>query len=299
MSKLQLGVGSIGWSRLAWMVLLGVLLSGCAAPLPRFDNAVTPQLLAPRVSTIVQEIQCEILEAVKMGEDPKSPLSVLQREQFVVSVDLTLDVTNRESLNPSLGYIHPYATAGNNFTLGLNGQLTGEQHRNLHLTFALLVDQAAATDKQLKECHEMRKGSSLQGDLGIVEIIGTGLPYQGHGAYVMRTVGIDTDGVAGLPDAVDPPGFGSTVDFTLVYGAGGGPNWTLTYFKGVDEGLASFLRTNKDTLVLAFVKVAPKAARPGVSAAPASAASAAIQAAGRAAQNQLNRQILNRLSNIR
>lgn len=49
--------------------------------------------------------------------------------------------------------------------------------------------------------------------------------------------------------------FGSTVDFNIVLGLSGGPNWTLTYFKGPagSSGPLSFSRTYFDTLAIAFV----------------------------------------------
>src|SRR5471032_2286217 len=57
------------------------------------------------------------------------------------------------------------------------------------------------------------------------------------------------------------PGFGSTIDFTLVYGVGGGPSWTLTSFTGIGAsgGLLNYTRTNKDTLTLGFVKATTNA----------------------------------------
>jgi hypothetical protein len=50
--------------------------------------------------------------------------------------------------------------------------------------------------------------------------------------------------------------FGSLVDFTLVYGANGGPNWTFKRFKGPATGstpLLSTTRTKTDSLAITFV----------------------------------------------
>lgn len=49
--------------------------------------------------------------------------------------------------------------------------------------------------------------------------------------------------------------FGSTVDFTLVYGLNGGPNWTLTHFKGPapSSPLLTASRTETNTMNITFV----------------------------------------------
>jgi hypothetical protein len=110
------------------------------------------------------------------------------------------------------------------------------------------------------------------------------------------------------------PSFGSTVDFTLIYGAGGGPNWTLEHFNGPysasssspsSGGLLNYLWTNKDTIVLSFAQVPPKNPNspayivPSESAArgpESSISSPEIEAAGQTAQQNVTRMILQRLS---
>jgi len=57
--------------------------------------------------------------------------------------------------------------------------------------------------------------------------------------------------------------FGSTVDFTVVYGLNGGPTWTLTHFKGPQGGSGSLVNLSRqvvDTLTVTFVPACQDAA---------------------------------------
>jgi hypothetical protein len=134
------------------MLLSGLLsaLMGCQS-LPHFEDPSSPQRITPKVSEIVDKIQCEILNALQESDpsvqqfDPE--LAELQNGQYVASVDLTLDVTNDEGFNPSLSYI----TAGTNFMASLDGQLKGEQHRNINVNFTLLFDRNTPTGS-VAEC---------------------------------------------------------------------------------------------------------------------------------------------------
>jgi hypothetical protein len=289
--------------RIQWLALSGAatLICGCST-LPHFDNAVTPEQIGPRVSDIVNEIQCEILYSVNKSKSQDSPLAALQDGQYVANVNLTLDVTDDQGVNPALSYIHPYITSGLNFTAVLNGQLTGQQHRNFNVTFTLLFDRDTPTEPKLKKCRGDNDRSGLIGNLGIEEIIATGLryatgsEYKNEDPYKIPALGVDkrlaSDPLTG--GAALAPNFGSTIDFTLVFGVGGGPNWTLTHFTGVNPaGLLSFTRTNKDTLVLSMARVAPTAAPSGTAAEVDKLR--AIQAAGKAAQDNVTRMILQRL----
>jgi hypothetical protein len=64
-----------------------------------------------------------------------------------------------------------------------------------------------------------------------------------------------------VDDTGDPKSaesFGSTIDFTIVYGGGVDPVWTLTNFGGPGGGSPSFVhyaRTSKDTMVISFSEV--------------------------------------------
>src|SRR5207248_11806328 len=97
------------------------------------------------------------------------------------------------------------------------------------------------TDANLGKCRGLSKTSGLKGDLGIKEIFETGLGYttdrpvktgqppQDKYPYMMPAIDVTTYLTPSDPlngGAALAPNFGSTVDFTLVYGLGGGPNWT-------------------------------------------------------------------------
>jgi hypothetical protein len=264
-------------------------LAACST-LPHFDDSIYgKELIAPTVNDITNEVQCELLQTLKQGirysnETPEqqnndkenSVYGQLPNFAWVANINLTLDVTDDEGVNPSLSYIN-----GTNFVGALSGQWSEEQHRNLNLQFTLYLD---GTTPTLHACSEPQKGNSgLRGNLGIAEIIKTGLPYAvglpGPSPYNMKAIGV------GLPGTSGTPVFGSTVDFSLVYGVGGTPTWTLTHFAGPGSSsgsLVTAMRTHKDTLVLSVSQ--------SVDNTPS-----AISAAAKAAQDNTTRMILQRL----
>jgi hypothetical protein len=286
--------------RQIWLMISVALigaLCGCQS-LPHFEDTAVPEPMGPKVSDMVDEVQCEVITALASGRtDPQGALGGLQNGQYVASVNLTLDVTDNEGINPSLSYIDPLHTMGTNFTALFTPQASEQQHRNFTVSFTLLFDKSTATEPNVKKCATVRTGSGLKGNLGIDEIFATGLKYttgidvSEHYPYMMPAIGVGTllapsDPLTGSPALA--PSFGSTVDFQLIYGAGGGPNWTLTHFVGpnpASDGLVSLMRTNKDTLVLSFSRVSPTAPP-----APA-AAGAAISA-----QDNITRMILQRIT---
>jgi hypothetical protein len=276
--------------------LVVALLTGCAGQLPRLAAEAGDEALAPRVSHIVQQVQCEVIETMAKGR-----LAGLGVAKLAVGVDLTLDVTDRGSFNPTLGFIDPRADGVNNVTLGIGGQYSREQHRNVHVTFTVIADAASATEDRLGDCRAMRKGSGLRGDLGIEEILATGLPFIAgsppgpENPYVLPAVGVGTS--KGAPSDPDPPAFGTTVDFELVYGVSGGPTWTLTHFVGPGVGLLDARRTAKDTLVLGFVafQAKPRGGPQGLL--PLDQADEEdSNRASRAVQGEITRQILRSLN---
>jgi hypothetical protein len=290
--------------KISWPVLAGAVSTLCACQtLPHFTDVATPQGVVPRVSDITDQVQCEILRSIqKSAIDPKGPLGGLQDLEYVANVSLTLEVTDNEGVNPSLSYIDPFRTAGNNFTALLNGQINGTQHRLINVTFTLDFDKNTKDDGK---CNPDNQHSGLRGNLGIEEIMATGLRYT-TGCRRKENEGcldpegspykIPAIGALDLRKLVDPltgaptlaPSFGSSVDFTLVYGVGGGPNWTLTRFVGLNPpgaSLLNFTRTSKDTLILAVAAVSPDTR----------ARDQARAGAGIAAQENVTRMILQRL----
>ena len=281
--------------------LLAILSLSSCSTLPKFQTVLSPQKIGPHVSDIVNEVQCEILQSVKDSEIKGSSFSGLQSGDYVANVDLTLQVTDNQSFDPALNYIDPLATVGTNFTGNLTGQLSGQQQRTFNLTFSLFFNRLTPNPEAACSLESHKAG--LRGELGIKEIIGTGLRYatgldeENRYPYLMPAIGIGKVQVPADPLNPAAPTFGSTIEFTLTYGLGGGPNWTLTHFTGPSASLLNFTRMSDDTLVVAFSKVPP--APPGP-APPAggSLGSRDVEIAGaaQAAQASVNRMILQRLS---
>ncbi len=279
----------------AWLISL----IGCSST-PSFNNIITPERVGPKVSDVIDEIQCEILSALKQSVDQSSELIGLQNGQYVANIDLTLDVTNNQGLDPSLSYIDPFKVMATNFTAVASAQLSEQEHRNFNLNFTLLFDKNTLTAIDPERCSISNERSGLRGNLGIAEILAAGLKYdtdqkeQNGYPYMIPAIGVGT-----LLQPSDPltnsaslaPSFGSTIDFTLIYGVGGGPNWTLTHFTGANpasgNGLLNYMRTNKDTLVLSFAKVTPTA--------PASSANQNVNSAAGSARDNVTRMILQQL----
>jgi hypothetical protein len=110
------------------------------------------------------------------------------------------------------------------------------------------------------------KGMELGGQLGLKEVLATGLIAAAmNNANDLDKQALDqgiTNTAAGPPISVpSTASFGqisTQIDFTIIEGVSGGPNWTLNYFKGPNAGnssLLSFQRQVKDTLVATFVPV--------------------------------------------
>jgi hypothetical protein len=277
---------------LAMLSALAWLCGGCAS-IPKFAGGAGA--LPPRVSDITDKIQCEIIEALHSAKyDPNSDVSVLAIYPHVVSVSLTLEVTDTEAVNPSLSYINPYATSGTNFTALLGGQWSGTQDRNYSQLFNLIFDLGDETPEKWNACTRKKAaGGGLRGDLGIRDVLTSGLRYEAadSGGYKLRVLGLSPD------DAQDPltnsaalsPSFGSTINFTIVYGMNGGPNWTLTHFTGPSStGLLSYNRTLKDSLILSFARVVS-------SHQTKESDREATRAAGRAARENVTNQLLQRI----
>jgi hypothetical protein len=82
----------------ATVLAVTIGFSACSSTLPYFGTMVDKQPLPPRVSDILNEVQCEIVAAVTSQDEL---LGALHRYQHVVNVNMTLDVTNNQGVNPS------------------------------------------------------------------------------------------------------------------------------------------------------------------------------------------------------
>jgi hypothetical protein len=281
---------------------------------PATDPATHEQGIAPSVSTLITNIQCEIISAVRAGGPDFSGLT---ENIYVAYANLTLEVTDNQGLAPTLAFIDPLSIAMTSKSLGINGQVTGQEHRSINQTFSLVIDRPAAGSAEEQKWNDqcpldaVNSSRNLQGNLGLKEIIKAGLRHVTAKDFLFRLPDLkDADlGGAGLPS--NPallPVFGSTIDFTVVYGLGGGPTWTLIHFtgpSGASGSLLNYMRTDKNTLVISFAVAAKR--EQGTEGRPVSVADFAakrpvvqgglsnIELAGRVAQDNVSLMILQRL----
>lgn len=259
-----------------------LLMSGCAS-LPRFSG---PPGLAraepagagvPKVSDIITHVQCEILSAVTT--EPVA--SALNGHHLVVNANLTMEVKDDGGVNPSLSFIHPFATDGTSRTLGFGAGLQGTAHRTYNQEFTLDLSNRTSAGQSCSGPET--RASGIQGSLGIGQIIAEGLRHMSADSYLFKPVAMSGD---------NAPTFGSQIDFTAVYGLSADPLWTLTHFEGPAGGSSSLLgytRTHTETLILSFSAAAPASATLESMGAPD------VEAAARRARDNTLRMILQRL----
>jgi hypothetical protein len=246
------------------VIMLPLLAESSCATLPTFDSTLSPQKIGPKVSDIIDDVQCEILSSVHNGKNDPSLFG--DGAEYVANVNLTLDVTDDNGINSSLAYVLPYG-ASTGFMGAITPQISGVQHRNFNETFTLVFSKNTPINAM---CNDSDKGIGIKGNLGLAEIISTGLPYStgykygSNYPYLAPAINVNTYLYGNDPltnSSALVPAFGSTVDFTLVYGIGGAPNWTITHFSGPSPSgggsLISLMRTSKDTLVVSFARVQP------------------------------------------
>lgn len=278
------------------------VVCGCAT-IPEFerDAGQADESIAPTVSELVVHIQCEIK---KLLEDRKSPeLAALRNYVYVVNANLTLDVVDNQGFTPSLSFIKPL-TAATNRTLAVSGQITSQQHRNINLAFTLDLVPGNVHPGKAGECDKPATGTNgLKGDLGIREIVISGLKYGLSSDFVFPVAGAETPQGKLLKSPSTSPVFGSTIEFTIIRGIGGGPTLTLTQFKGpgASANLLNYTRTAKDTLVLSFASTGltrppvVEGITPAYKLRPTTEGSADVEHAAKAAQDNTTRMILQRL----
>jgi len=264
--------------------LLLLMLAGCVS-LPQFTSRESGAEVQPHVSDITDRLQCEIIEAVDSAKNGDSDLAALAIYKHVVNIDLTLEVTRDESVNPTLSYINPYATAGTSLEADVSGKWSGEQHRLLTQSFTLVFGRGDPSAEKLAQCRSLAKHSGLRGKLGIREILSSGLRYESQSnVYKLGVLGMSKLEPQDPLGGQVAPSFGSTIDFSITYGAGGGPGWTLTHFVGPGgSSLLSFSRMNKDSLQMTFARVQD------------TGNSGDAERAGNVARDNATRQILQRL----
>ena len=260
--------------------LVASALISCSS-VPSFDHPLGSTAAPPTVADLVTHIQCEIWD-VMAGEGgfAHASLSELSSRKYIAYATLTVDVTNLEGTAPSLSFISPFAAPMTNLTSSIGGQYSATQHRNMTETFT--IDVSKFDETAPAKCHaHSGAGKGLRGNLGLESVIATGLKHVTDDEFIFKKPTSETKPSF---NAIVAPVFGSTVDFTIVYGISNvGPTWTLTKFKGPgggsggaggggatqgasgsgggggggSSGLLTLTRTERDTLVISFAPQCP------------------------------------------
>ncbi|MCA0202402.1 MAG: hypothetical protein LCH56_16500 [Proteobacteria bacterium] len=232
------GIGKALCGRLVAICTVAVL-GGCST-LPNF-NVLREPTDVPTVEDVSKHIQCELQTALA----DSTVREMLRGATLVATPTLTLEVTNQQGLTPVLNFIDPLTDPKKNFTAMLNGKLTGTQKRTINVGMTLTLTTDA---KPCGEADTARKGfAGIEGDLGLKEIMLAGLARRERFIYqVYRKVEGKT--------AISSLTFGSNIEFTIIYGLGGAPKWTMTHFSApqANDGLLNVARTSKDTLTIGF-----------------------------------------------
>jgi hypothetical protein len=288
---------------LAWALAMG----GCTT-LPSLSKvpAASPDPASiesiPTAMDVVDHIECVLYDLLDEKDDTFKDLQA----GFVVFASLTLEVTDDGSLDPSLSFIHPLSvTDMTRKLLGITGKYDAAAHRTYQHEFTILLDKATRDRAKYQErCpHPALRGQGLSGDLGLRSIVAQGLKRIRKGQFIFPVVP-ESESVYSWLSLPALPTFGSTIDFTVTYGLGINPTWTLVHFEGPgsDAGLLNVSRATKDTLVITFAppveegpaKPAPEAVAPlGRAVVPTRADRNA--AAARAAQDAATRMLLRQL----
>lgn len=218
------------------------------------------------MAQLIDHIQCALGDAV--AADKSGPADgFLGWDHYVAGILLTVEATNVEGLDPSFSFVNPYKVTGTNITLALEAEMNGTQHRTFTYAFPLYLN-ALPPCKGLAYSAKDRTKPDPSGVLldgtGIVGNLDLDLTLA-MGRSAITQTGTPRDLKAPLGTVGDEV-VGSQIDFTVVEGIGGGPQWTLNHFKGpggstgssggagAEAGMINFTRTAKDTLQISFAR---------------------------------------------
>jgi hypothetical protein len=251
----------------------------------------------PKVASIMSHLKCELYEATnstaelpryqdvqglvprvpKPDDGDRQPFSIraiFSQIEYVAEAQLSLEVTETAGIAPSVNFVQPLSAPATNFTVLASAGYSEAARKKLDLytsiDFARLVsstnnlrvnvkDEETFIEKEAVPDTPCQSGRELEGTLGIKESISAAL------------VSSAMTDIAVLPWATATPiknkptdslytygAFTVTAEFTITASLNGGPNWTLTKFRGPSlgsNGLLSVQRVPKDTLVMTFVPV--------------------------------------------
>jgi hypothetical protein len=249
-----------------------LLISGCAS-MPDFDTPKDGEH-GPTVSTVVDEIDCEISEAnqkIKL-----SPLNGMKDyepfDKWTAAVGLTLTVDDSVGTANSglpISYLTTLSKAAT-YTFGFNPTLYQLRTRTYVESYTVDIARLPAPDV----CRQNLKASSgfnLEGDLGLPDQIYLGLhsfsdDHRGANYFAALTGTITHPTVAKMADT-----FGATVFFNVFYGVNNvGPTWTLNYIKGPTSGVG-YVRNDIHQAIVTFAPVAKAVPKPAQAPQPGAA----------------------------
>jgi hypothetical protein len=250
----------------ALILFASFMTAGCATT-PSFDKltGVTPK-------TIVDVIECEIIAAkkknaikvardlnlIRMGRLPRTyPIRDLKK--FVAVAELTLQVDAQATLLPSFtqtDLISKTLTRAFDYGVKLDSQSHRVYSETVNYTIVAMSD-----DKN--SCEQRRAGISLNGKLGIEEVVD-----MAFGSIDPDDQGIDLPdtppddgGSSGRRGGGSKAAFGTSLEFSLLAGvAASGVTFTLVHFKGpgrlfsgqradTHKVTISFARTKQDAML--------------------------------------------------
>jgi hypothetical protein len=223
--------------------------------------------------------------------------------EYVADYKLTLQVTDTGALNPSANFIKNLPAAGTNLTLAVGGQVSEQADRFIDIyqsvDFSRLVrspenPRYAALRKiqpfpKLPDTLALRPdvdanglpvaspcdhGTLLGGRLGLKEALATYAisARMQDVAVLMKPSSGSSSGGTLYGQQIALTGFNgyafgqmdAQIDFTVLMDVNGGPEWTLTTFKGPTvtgaggangQGLLNFSRLAKDTVLVTVIPV--------------------------------------------
>ena len=242
------------------ILVAALATSGCAT-LPHFDRitGVTPK-------TILDVIECEIIAAKKKNNRRVARETMLRRRgqlpknyvirdlrSFQAVAELQLQVDEQAVLAPSFTHTDVVSkTFACAFDWGV--KLDTQVQRTYSETVAFNI---AAMSDDKDSCKQLRPGLSLNGKLGIEEVVdmafGSIDPDDQGIDHPSDTITLMADG-GGRKGSGTKSAFGTAIEFSVV-GAmtASGPTWTLVNFKGPGKLFAA-QRNDTQKVTISFAR---------------------------------------------
>ncbi len=199
---------------------------GCAVP--RYDVPYVAG--APAVHSIMERVECELLDLVKDGTQEHEWLLT---GDYQVAAALSLEVNDTGGLAPSFSLIDPIGAGS--FAFGGSGTLSQSRDHNFTENLQYSLREIYLQWRDHPGAYECPAAdTNLAGKLGISDFV---------------DMALDSQGLA--EDQKSP--FGGSIQFLVTKSVSAvGPSWTLVRFKG--PGGVNMSEINTDKITLAFAK---------------------------------------------